>query len=334
MGYSRDRTFLGYLKRFQLRFLLVMVVFLYVVVPLLVWLNPSIVNIFIFGNYFVLPFSDLSHPSSYGLHDARHLQIDSDDGLQLGIWQLLPASLSGQPFEQALASGKEIILYLHGKGQNRGSKIRVGTYKALTRMGYHVVTFDYRGYGDSTGFPTEDGLMADALTVYNWVKRQCQSSPVFIWGHSLGTGVATKLARHLSLEGTPALGVVLQNPFTNVQSVMDYSKMAMPYRFLPWYMPYFKRSLKSTGTSFSSDVYICEVTSPVLIIHAKDDRVIPIELAYKLFETAQKTPARTNIVTEMVVMDGCGHNNAYMDPDFSTIVTKFTSSLLQNKKTV
>lgn len=63
----------------------------------------------------------------------------------------------------------------------------------------HVVTIDYRGFGESEGSPSEEGLVEDAISAYQWIHEQCtESSPqIVIYGQSLGTGVATRLAKHL-----------------------------------------------------------------------------------------------------------------------------------------
>ncbi|EPY80884.1 hypothetical protein CB1_000786004 [Camelus ferus] len=92
-------------------------------------------------------------------------------------------------YEEALASSHPIILYLHGNAGTRGGDHRVELYKVLSSLGYHVVTFDYRGWGDSVGTPSERGMTYDALHVFDWIKARSGDNPVYIWGHSLGTGV-------------------------------------------------------------------------------------------------------------------------------------------------
>uniref|UniRef100_A0ACB8GAS3 Monoacylglycerol lipase abhd12 n=1 Tax=Sphaerodactylus townsendi TaxID=933632 RepID=A0ACB8GAS3_9SAUR len=91
-------------------------------------------------------------------------------------------------YEDTLGSNSPVILYLHGNGGTRGGEHRVELYKVLSSFGYHVVTFDYRGWGDSIGSPSESGLTYDALHVFDWIKARSGDNPVYIWGHSLGTG--------------------------------------------------------------------------------------------------------------------------------------------------
>lgn len=68
-------------------------------------------------------------------------------------------------------------------------------YNVLTESNYHVFCFDYRGYGDSDGTPTEDGITKDARVVYNYVASLVGNNMIIVWGHSMGTAVATRLVR-------------------------------------------------------------------------------------------------------------------------------------------
>lgn len=122
-------------------------------------------------------------------------------------------------YERMLKLPGIIVLYLHGNTASRGSGHRVEMYQVLRKLGYHVVSLDYRGYGDSDPVPpTEEGIVRDALTVYEYI-RNVTTNPIFIWGHSLGTGVACHLCAELSLNFKMKLprGVVLEAPFTNIR---------------------------------------------------------------------------------------------------------------------
>lgn len=87
---------------------------------------------------------------------------------------------------------------------------RRAVYRALTEAGYSVVAFDYRGafilppfsqhklsnegFGDSPGTPTEEGAAADVEFVYRWAVRYAGDNPVYLWGHSLGTGCVKEVS--------------------------------------------------------------------------------------------------------------------------------------------
>ena len=60
----------------------------------------------------------------------------------------------------------------------------------MTQFGNHIVALDYRGYGDSTGIPTVQGVVHDVLHVFKTIRKACPDNPITIWGHSMGTGVA------------------------------------------------------------------------------------------------------------------------------------------------
>lgn len=90
-------------------------------------------------------------------------------------------------YERLLKATKTpVILYLHGNTGSRAASHRVEMYQLLRNLGYHVIAFDYRGYGDSTRIgPTESGVVRDAIAVYNYI-LSVTKSPIIAWGHSLG----------------------------------------------------------------------------------------------------------------------------------------------------
>ena len=73
----------------------------------------------------------------------------------------------------------------------RATHYRANHYRMMTDFGNHLITLDYRGYGDSTGIPSIDGVVNDVLHVYAVVRRTCPENPITLWGHSMGTGVAS-----------------------------------------------------------------------------------------------------------------------------------------------
>ncbi|KAF4798895.1 hypothetical protein TURU_059724 [Turdus rufiventris] len=140
-------------------------------------------------------FIDLKRPQDQGLNHTCNYYLQPEEDVTIGVWHTVPAALwknargKDQPwFEEALGSSHPVILYLHGNAGTRGGDHRVELYKVLSSLGYHVVTFDYRGWGDSIGSPSERGMTYDALHVFDWIKARSGDNPVYIWGHSLGTG--------------------------------------------------------------------------------------------------------------------------------------------------
>lgn len=194
-------------------------------------------------------------------------------------------------FEETLkATSNDIVLYLHGNTASRGASHRVELYKMLRSLNYHVITLDYRGYGDSANIsPTERGVVYDALAVYQYI-TSISKNPVYLWGHSLGTGVAThllSLLTDMSLPGPKAL--VLESPFNNIREEICAHPFSKLYRHLPWFDFMISSPMYANQLRFESDNHISEFRQPVLILHAEDDAVVPFKLGYKLYRIALDT---------------------------------------------
>ena len=91
-------------------------------------------------------------------------------------------------------------MYLHGNAETRAHYHRRALYKLFQNMGYHVLAIDYRGYGDSSKLtPSQTSMVEDGHAAFDWLQRYSHpSTSIFIWGHSLGTGVTSKLAHVLT----------------------------------------------------------------------------------------------------------------------------------------
>ncbi|XP_035894064.1 lysophosphatidylserine lipase ABHD12 isoform X2 [Anopheles stephensi] len=194
-------------------------------------------------------------------------------------------------FEESLrATTNDVVLYLHGNTASRGAPHRVELYQMLRALNYHVIAMDYRGYGDSANLsPTERGVVYDALAVYQYI-TSVTKNPVYLWGHSLGTGVSThllSLLTEMSLPGPKAL--VLESPFNNIKEEICAHPFSKLYRHLPWFDALISRPMYNNMLRFESDQHIAEFRQPVLILHAEDDLVVPFELGYKLYRRALDT---------------------------------------------
>lgn len=193
------------------------------------------------------------------------LPVGEEDGeVVLGVWHILPQPerRDGPPpgaeqMEQLLAEGSEpVVLYLHGNSFDRTTKHRVELYRILSRLQLHVVAGDYRGYGDSTGRPTEDGIVADAKSLHDYVRRVAPRRPLIVWGHSMGTGVASRLVAELCDSLNPPSALVLESPFNNLPDVINHHPFSAPFRFLPWFQALVVRPLMASGLVMNSDAHI------------------------------------------------------------------------------
>ena len=161
-----------------------------------------------------------------------------------------------------------VVLYFHGNGG--ALRYRAGRFQALTADGMGLVALSYRGYGGSTGSPTEAGLIADAEAAYAFAIARYPARRIVAWGESLGSGVAIALAAM-----KPVDRLVLEAPFTSAADVGARAYPFLPVRLL-------------MKDQFRSDERIAKVTAPLLILHGDGDRVVPIALGERLHALANE----------------------------------------------
>jgi alpha-beta hydrolase superfamily lysophospholipase len=189
--------------------------------------------------------------------NLEELVLATQDGEHLVAWSVPPRG------------NKPVLLYFPGNAGNLGHPERVYAFKKLTANGTGLLAVSYRGYGGSTGHPTENGLNLDALALYNEGVKRYGMARLFAYGHSLGTGVAAKLAFEKKVQG-----LILEAPFTSAAAVAQS-------RY--WYVPV---SLLMQDR-FRTDAIIGKISVPVLILHGEQDPVIPVSHGQKLFELAR-----------------------------------------------
>jgi fermentation-respiration switch protein FrsA (DUF1100 family) len=213
-------------------------------------------------------------PRDFGV-PFEALTIDTADGERLRAWLMTP------PPPQA---ARARILYFHGNGGNLSnwSPIVAG----VARRGYSVLAVDYRGYGLSTGRPTERGLYRDVDAV---VARQAAPNeaalPLIYWGRSLGGAMAAYAATVRKPDG-----VIIEAGFPSARAAVRASPVLAVLSLLASYR-------------FPAGEYLNQANVPVLMLHGDRDRVIPFALGRELFEqvTAPK---------EFVTIAGGDHNDA------------------------
>ena len=175
----------------------------------------------------------------------------------------------------------------HGNYGNIGFGGRPQFYAWFRDLGVNLFAYDYRGYGESEGLPSEAGVYADAEAAYRYLTDSLRVPPsrVILFGHSLGTGVAIELARRVS-----AAGLIVEDAYT---SVADRGQEVFP--LLP---------VKLVARSeFASIEKVGSLTLPKLFLHARNDRTIPIEHGRRVFAAAAEPK-------QWVELDA-GHADAY-----------------------
>ncbi|XP_030626647.1 lysophosphatidylserine lipase ABHD12 isoform X2 [Chanos chanos] len=281
-------------------------------------------------------FTDLSRPADLSLNHTLNMYLTPEDGITVAVWHTVPDSLWEEAqgkgpdwYKESLANGAPIFIYLHGNGGTRGASHRVGLVKVLSATGYHVLSLDYRGFAESTGEPTEPGLTTDALYLYQWVKAHSGNSLVCIWGHSLGTGVATNMALKLQEQGTSVDGVIIESPFTNARHAGKNHPFAWFYFRFPWFDYFFLDPLKDNHVFFTNDDNLRKLKIPLLILHAEDDLIVPFHMGQELYDiarSAQNSEERVKMVRFNKEL-GYVHNGSYKDPRMPAIIREFVESL-------
>jgi fermentation-respiration switch protein FrsA (DUF1100 family) len=209
-------------------------------------------------------------PAEAGFPEAEEVLLKTADGERVIAWHVPPHD------------GGRMVLYFHGNGGSL--RYRVDRFKALTEHGDGLLALSYRGYGGSTGRPSEEGLINDAKAAYAFARERHPAERIVLWGESLGTGVAIAIAAE-----QPVARLVLEAPFL---SAVDIAARAYPIVPVRWLMK----------DQFRSDLRIAKVTAPVLIVHGERDAVVPIASGQRLYELI-KGPKRFMRIT------GGGHEN-------------------------
>jgi len=126
-----------------------------------------------------------------------------------------------------------LVIHMHGAAGTVGSGYRVPNYRALSagQPGkIHVLTFDYRGFGRSSGTPTENGVISDALTIVEWSMNVAGIPPsrILIFGQSMGTAVSLAVSNHFAQQSPPIVfaGAVLVAPFVDVATLVSTYRLA------------------------------------------------------------------------------------------------------------
>ena len=187
-------------------------------------------------------------PAAAGLPQAEEVMLDTADGERVIAWHVPPRG------------DKPVVIYFHGNGG--ALNLRVDRFRRLTAEGFGLLGLSYRGYGGSTGTPTEAGLIEDARAAYAYAAERY--SRIVLWGESLGTGVAIALAAEKPVER-----LILDAPFTSTVDVAANLYWFLPVRLL-------------MKDQFRSDLRIQLVKAPVLILHGEADDIIPIVYGERL----------------------------------------------------
>jgi fermentation-respiration switch protein FrsA (DUF1100 family) len=213
-------------------------------------------------------------PAAAGLARVVEKVLSAPDGARLIAWY------------GGAAQGGATLLYFHGNGGSLGE--RAERVRRFMDAGLGIYMMTYRGYGGSSGSPSESANAADARLAYDALLAEgVAAESIVLYGESLGTAIATRLA----LERRAA-GLVLEAPFT---SAVDLGARAYP--FLPVSLLLEDR--------YETHRRIAAVAMPVLILHGERDATVPVAMGRELFAMVQ-APKRLAIFPEG------GHSDLYL----------------------
>ena len=227
-------------------------------------------------NHFVFfPQSDLEFsPSDYNLK-WQDVYIDTPDGYNLHGW--LFRTDPGAPF----------ILFCHGNAGNISH--RLDNIRLLIEKKLNVLIFDYRGYGKSTGKPSEKGFYLDTLSAFDYLAKKEKIKPenIVVFGRSLGAAAAIDVATKREVKS-----VIIESAFLSTRHMarrMGIFSLLSP--FLP--------------AHYNNSEKITMVSVPKLIIHGTRDDIVPFSMGEKLFQAA-KTPKF------FYSIEGADHNDTFV----------------------
>lgn len=249
--------------------------------------------------YHPLPSSGLAVDECGLASTASDVTLTTTDGLTLHGWLLAaeadPGAEAAGSQAQAEAAESSLVIYFPGNASNRGG--RIADLCDFTRLGCDVLIFDYRGYAENAGSPTEAGITADARAIWQFAVEELNRDPgeILLFGESLGGAVGIELAAWLSRQGTPPAALITNATFDSIPDLAAAHYPVLPLRWLVW-------------DRWGSIDRIGEVTCPLLMFHGTADTLIPIEHGRRLFAAAPDRSA-DGIAKRFVPIEGAGHND-------------------------
>ena len=205
--------------------------------------------------------------------DYEDLYFETDDGVRLHGWWFVMES-------------PDVLIVSHGNGGNIGYRVEMGEF-LREELRVNIFLYDYRGYGQSEGSPSEEGTYSDIQAAYQTARaRGFLPESIYLMGQSLGTGVSVDLASRETIGG-----MILEAPFTSAGATLRHH-FRIPIDWL-------------IQTSYDSLAKIERINAPLAVVHARGDPVVPYALGNALFEAAPE-PKR------LFTLDAALHEGAIM----------------------
>ncbi len=195
-------------------------------------------------------------PTDVGM-DYQDVFIETTDGVTLHGWFIAGRS-------------SQVLLFFHGNAGNISH--RLDSIQQFQDLGLSVLIVDYRGYGQSEGRTTERGIYRDADAAWQYLieDRGIVASDILIFGRSLGASVAARLAAQHQ-----PLALIVESSFTSVPDIAQDLYPWLPARWL-------------SRLSHATREYVRDVKCPILVVHSRDDEIIPFRHGEAIFASANE----------------------------------------------
>lgn len=240
-----------------------------------------------------LPHAGREHvgsPADLGL-GWEEVTLTTEDSVALDAWWV--------PAPNPRAS----LLFFHGNAGNISHRLE--SIAQFQRLGLSVLIVDYRGYGRSEGSPSEAGTALDARAAWQWLRDEGnETDEIVVFGRSLGAAVAAELAASLEEHRAAPAGVILESPFRSVPELAQQLYPFLPARWL-------------ARIDYPVENYVTQISAPLLVIHSRDDEIIPFAQGEAVYQAAQEPK-------QLLEIKG-GHNTGFLDsePTYSESLDAF-----------
>ncbi len=262
---------------------------LYILLTVLVAYIVISVLLYFLQDYFLFKPEKLSKDFQfyYNNQEIEEYNIETRDG----------AIINGLRFKADNPKG--IVFYL--KGNSKSIKGWGKFAVDFTRHGYDVIMVDYRGFGKSTGRRTQKAVKRDMQVIYNKLKEKVSEKYIILYGRSMGSGFAAKLAS-------------MNNPRMLILDAPYYSLSKVAKKYIP-FMPL------SLLIKFPMPTYkwLKYVNCPIHIIHGTDDRLIPYKTSVKLSKIKPE-------LTKLYTVIGGGHKNLNTFESYHKMLTEIITT--------
>jgi fermentation-respiration switch protein FrsA (DUF1100 family) len=211
-------------------------------------------------------------PGDIGL-GYEDIAIETADGVRLHGW-FIPGE------------SRRVVLFFHGNAGNISHRLE--SIRQFFDLGLSVSIIDYRGYGQSGGKTTEKGIYRDADAAWRYLtnERGVPAGEIVIFGRSMGASAATKLATRQQ-----PLALIVESSFTSIPDIAQEIYPWLPARWL-------------SHLRHATRDHIGGVRCPVLVVHSRDDEIVPFHHGEAIFDAARDSKT-------LLVLRG-GHNDAYI----------------------